>query len=71
MTTGRIVMCAKPPGRQQSSANRLILMDEWRDSFAAMICRSGRDQRLQRDEEVKKPAAGATMDSFTHLTTAG
>jgi len=28
---------AKPPGRKQSIADRLILMGDWRDSFAATI----------------------------------
>ena len=28
---------AKPPGRRQNTADRLILMGDWRDSFAAMI----------------------------------
>jgi hypothetical protein len=27
----------KPPGRRQNTADRLILMGDWRDSFAAMI----------------------------------
>jgi len=28
---------AWPPGRKQTTADRLILMGDWRDSFAAMI----------------------------------
>jgi hypothetical protein len=28
---------AKPPGRKQTTADRLILMGDWRDSFAATI----------------------------------
>lgn len=28
---------ATPPGRQRINAGRLILMGDWRDSFAAMI----------------------------------
>lgn len=27
---------AKPPGRKQYTADRLILMGDWRDSFAAI-----------------------------------
>jgi len=42
---------AKPPGRKQNTADRLILMGDWRDSFAANIEKTGAVQRLQRNKE--------------------
>ena len=39
---------ATPPGREQNTAHRLILMVGWRDSFAARMRRNGRGSKRCR-----------------------
>ncbi|MBI5429002.1 MAG: hypothetical protein HY938_00940 [Nitrosomonadales bacterium] len=34
--TNNLLGRQRPPGRKQNTADRLILMGDWRDSFAAM-----------------------------------
>lgn len=61
----------RPPGRKQNTANRLILMGDWRDSFAAMIEEPGAVWLLIGNLDLEKLAAAAAMGSFTRLTPVG
>ena len=57
---------------RQGIADRLILMGDWRDSFAAMIEETGAVGLLSGNwMELKILAAGAAMGLLTRLTQAG
>jgi hypothetical protein len=63
---------AKPPRRKQNTADRLILMGDWRDSFAAIIEETGAVQYLRRGcWKILNLAADAAMGLFTRLTQVG
>ncbi len=58
---------AKPPGRKQNTADRLILMGDWRDSFAAMNEETGAVWLLIGNWDLKILAADAAIESFYSL----
>jgi hypothetical protein len=45
---------AKPPGRKQNTADRLILMGDWRDSFAAMFEETGAVRLMYGSWDLKR-----------------